>query len=188
VLLVIGARGKDGFQRLRLGSVSSQVARYAKCSVVVVPERGDRADGDRDRRIVVGVDGSTGSNTALAFAFAEAACIHAELCAIHVFDASSMQTMTNLPQAELQRLHVRAADTLCELLAPHADGYPDVHAYSEMLSGAPASALVSAAADTEMLVLGARGHGDIATLMLGSTSQTVLHNATCPVAVVRDNR
>lgn len=185
VLLVVGLRGADGPHEFRLGSVSAQVARHAHCTVVVVPDTGDHTDGERRRQVVVGVDGSSSSNLALAFAFDQAARRHAELRAIHVFDAATIQIMASLPQRELRRLHVTAADTLHGLLSEHAGRHPGVRVSSAVLSGAPASTLTAAAADAELLVLGSRGHGDVATLMLGSTSHTVLHNATCPVAVVR---
>lgn len=187
-LLVIGMRGDDGPHEFRLGSVSAQAARHAQCTVVVVPDAGDHIDSDRRRLVVVGVDGSSSSHLALTFAFAQAAQRHAELHAIHVFDASTIQIMANLPQDELRRLHVSAADTLHGLLSAQARHHPGVRVSSAVLSGAPASTLTAAAADAELLVLGSRGHGDVATLMLGSTSHTVLHNATCPVAVVRGGR
>ncbi|MPZ86363.1 MAG: universal stress protein [Actinophytocola sp.] len=185
VLLVVGARGDGGFHGLRLGSVSAQVARHAHGTVVVVPNLGDRAGAERDPQIVVGVDGSPGSDDALAFAFAEAVRRKAGVRAVHVFDAATMQAMATLPQEDLYRLHVSAADTLRGLLRAHARAHPAVEVSRELLSGAPAATLAAASATAELLVLGSRGHGDIATLMLGSTSNTVLHNAQCPVAVVR---
>ncbi len=184
-LLVVGARGENGFPGLRLGSVSAQVARHAPCTVIVIP---DRADTRQDRQVVVGVDGSVGSTAALTFAFAEAAARHSELRAIYVFDAATLQTMATLPQADLLRLHVRAADTLHGLVTAHAEHSPNVEVCCEVLSGAPASTLTEAAVGAELLVLGSRGHGDVATLMLGSTSHTVLHHATCPVAIIRTDR
>ena len=187
-LLVVGARGAGGFAGLRLGSVSAQVARHAPGTVIVVPDLGDRADRRRRRQIVVGVDGSSGSAAALAFAFTEAAGRQAELRAVYVFDAATVQTMATLPQADLQRWHTRAADTLHELVTACAQRYPEVEVCCEVLSGAPATMLTSAAAGAEMLVLGSRGHGDLATRLLGSTSHTVLHNATCPVAIIRADR
>ncbi|MPZ78902.1 MAG: hypothetical protein GEV28_00250 [Actinophytocola sp.] len=184
-LLVVGARGEDGFPGLRLGSVSAQVARHATCTVIVVPGLVDRAGNQRHRQIVVGVDGSTGSRAALAFAFAEAADRQAEVRAVYVFDAATLQTMASLQRKDLLRLHVRAADTLHGLVTAQAEHDPDIEICCEVLSGAPATTLTAAAAGAELLVLGSRGHGDIAALMLGSTSHNVLHNATCPVAVIR---
>ncbi|MGH3756260.1 universal stress protein [Actinophytocola sp.] len=110
-LLVVGTRGEDGFPGLRLGSVSAQVARHAPCTVIVVPDPAGRGDNRRDRQIVVGVDGSTGSKAALAFAFDEATDRQAELRAVYVFDVATVQSMSSLPQADLRRLHVNAADT-----------------------------------------------------------------------------
>jgi nucleotide-binding universal stress UspA family protein len=187
-LLVVGRRGNDGFRELRLGSVSAQVARHARCTVVVVPDASAHTDSGRRRHVVVGVDGSAGSSLALSFAFEQAARRGAELRAVYVFDATTIQTMANLPRAETRHLHVTAANTLHDLLCRHARDNPDVIVSSAVMSGAPATTLISAAADAELLVLGARGHGDLATLMLGSTCHTVLHNATCPVAVVRGTR
>lgn len=184
-LLVVGLRGADGPHDFRLGSVSARAARHALCTVVLVPDAGHHLDQDRRRVVVVGVDGSSSSHLALEFAFEQAAQRQAELRAIHVFDAATIQIMANLPQEDLRRLHVTAADTLHGLLSAHARRHPGVRVSSAVLAGAPASALTAAAADAELLVLGSRGHGDVATLMLGSTSHTVLHNATCPVAVVR---
>jgi nucleotide-binding universal stress UspA family protein len=187
-LLVVGARGTGGFAGLRLGSVSAQVTRHARGTVVVVPGLSDRAGDRAERRIVVGVDGSAGCGAALDFAFAEAARRQASVCAIHAFDAATMQLMANLPQTDVLRWHANAADTLRRVVTARAEHHPDVEFWCEVLSGAPASTLTAAAANAELLVLGSRGHGDVATLMLGSTSHTALYNATCPVAVVRDNR
>lgn len=184
LFLVVGARGTGGFRGLRLGSVSDQVARHARCPVVVVPDPGEHRDGTRDRKVVVGVDGSAGSDAALAFAFDEAARRQAELCAIHVFDPSAVQIMANLPQADVRRLHLEASNTLSNLLATHTSQHPCVHACAEVLSGSPAATLTAAASNAELLVLGSRGHGGFVTLVLGSTSHSVLHHASCPVVVV----
>lgn len=184
LFLVVGARGTGGFRGLRLRSVSDQVTRHAPCPVVVVPDPGHHRDGSRDRKIVVGVDGSAGSEAALAFAFDEASRRQTELCAIHVFDPSTVQIMANLPQADLRRLHLAASDTLSNLLATHASKHPCVHVCDEVLSGAPAATLTAAASNAELLVLGSRGHGGFATLVLDSTVHSVLHHASCPIAVV----
>jgi hypothetical protein len=90
---------------------------------------GHHRGGSRDRKIVVGVDGSTGSEAAPAFAFDEASRRQTELCAIHVFDPSTVQIMANLPQADLRRLHLAASETLSNLLATRASTHPCVHAW-----------------------------------------------------------
>jgi len=195
-LLVVGARGAGGFRDLLLGSVSAQVTRHADCPVVVVRNGGAgdvaaRDVGDPDGaagRIVVGVDGSAGSEAAVAFAFAEAARRRVAVCAIHAFDAAAVQTVAYLPEDELNRLRLAAEDTLGSLLAPQADKYPDLEISFELVHATPAPALIAASGGAELLVVGARGHGGFATLSLGSTSHTVLYDAGCPVAVVRGDR
>jgi nucleotide-binding universal stress UspA family protein len=56
------------------------------------------------------------------------------------------------------------------------------------MPGSPGAALVSASTDVLLAVVGTRGHGGFAGLLLGSVSQQVLHHAGCPVLLVRPRR
>ena len=58
----------------------------------------------------------------------------------------------------------------------------------QAVSGDPARALLDAAKDADLLVVGSRGRGGFRGLVLGSTSQKVAHRAPCPVVVVRADR
>jgi nucleotide-binding universal stress UspA family protein len=73
-------------------------------------------------------------------------------------------------------------DTVAEVAAhmPHP-----VAVLAQVIEGHPAEALVRAAAGAELLVVGSRGHGTFASIMLGSVSQHCVQHATCPVVVVR---
>jgi len=189
-LLVLGGRGTGGFGDLRIGSVSAHVVRHADCPVILVrdvpgPGAGRGAHG---RRIVVGIDESAGCETAVAFAFEEAARRGVAVNAVHAFDQASVQTTAYLGEAELSRLRQNAQDAFSALLTPQADKYPGLAVSFQLVHGGPAPALIEASADAALLVLGSHGHGRFATAMLGSTSHTVLHHAPCPVAVVRGNR
>jgi nucleotide-binding universal stress UspA family protein len=62
---------------------------------------------------------------------------------------------------------------------------PDHDASITVVEGGPAEALVDAAADADLLVVGNRGRGNIAAALLGSTSAKVADEAPCPVVVVR---
>ncbi|HEX9541422.1 MAG TPA: universal stress protein [Streptosporangiaceae bacterium] len=63
-------------------------------------------------------------------------------------------------------------------------GHPGIAIHQQVANGAPRSALLEAAQDAQMLVVGSRGRGGIRGMMLGSVSQAVLHHAPCPVSVV----
>ena len=74
---------------------------------------------------------------------------------------------------------------LSESLAGWAQRYPEVDIKQELVRGRPAAALIERSQNAQLLVTGARGRGGFTGLLLGSVSQTVLHHAGCPVAVVR---
>ena len=56
----------------------------------------------------------------------------------------------------------------------------------QLLDGPPAEIMIDRTADVELLVLGTRGRGGFAGMLMGSTSQSVLHHAKGPVMVVPD--
>ena len=66
-----------------------------------------------------------------------------------------------------------------------AKEHPEVTVVRRVLAGTPRAALLAAAADAQMLVVGSRGRGGLEGMCLGSVAQAVLHHAPCPVAVVR---
>jgi nucleotide-binding universal stress UspA family protein len=70
-------------------------------------------------------------------------------------------------------------------LARWRDEYTDVPVVTELARGDPAQALINASRGAALVVVGSRGRGHIVATVLGSVSQTVLHHAHCPIAVVR---
>jgi nucleotide-binding universal stress UspA family protein len=62
--------------------------------------------------------------------------------------------------------------------------HPEVLVQKRVAQGAPRSALLAAASQGQLLVVGARGRGGLREMMLGSVSLAILHHATCPVTVV----
>ena len=177
VTVVIGARGHSLLSGVVLGSVSQHVTRHSSCPVVVV-----RAPYHPDAdRVVVGVDGSTGSRKALEFAFDHASRSGSPITAVHAWrNAARGDTGEGLVE------EIRAAErVLAEALAGFADQYPDVKVTTEAIPVVPQRVLADASQSASLVVVGSRGLGAFAGLLLGSVSQSVLHHAQCPVAVVR---
>ncbi|WBB68676.1 universal stress protein [Micromonospora sp. WMMD812] len=184
-MIVLGDRGLGGFSALVVGSVAIQVASYADCPVLVA--RGtDRPDGP----VIVGVDGSELSVQAVEFAAETAAVRGAPLRAVHAYrhpvstGAGDMQPLVH-DKAELRSDEERV---LAESLAGLGERYPDVAVTAETVRGRPGTVLAEASRHAQLVVVGGQGRGEFTGLILGSVSQSVLHHADCPVAVVRAPR
>ena len=173
-LLVVGSRGHGGISGLLLGSTSSQVAGHAHCPVLVT--RRNVEYGEQRGVVVVGVDGSELSDHAVGFAFEVADMRGAELVAVHAWRPL-------IPRAEAEFEDVEA-DVLAESLESWQRRYPDVPVRRRSVSGNTRDVLLEQSAGADLLVVGSRGRGGFAGLILGSTSQAMLHHATVPVAVV----
>ncbi|MEO8697134.1 MAG: universal stress protein [Acidimicrobiales bacterium] len=178
-LLVVGARGIGGFEGLLLGSVSERVPQSATCPVAVVKA----AAPVRDGRVVVGVDGSARSLTALRWAAAEAIARDAELDVVHAW---RLPVMTDWPMImpDLSLMEAGGRAILDRALAePALDG---IRVRAHLTSQNAASALVdlAAGADAGLVVVGTRGRGRITGALLGSVSRQLLHHARCPVVVI----
>ena len=90
-MVVVGSRGLGTFTGLAVGSTSQQLASYAPCPVVVVRPTGHLPLGPEAGRVVVGVDGSTGSAKAIEFAFEEAAARQCGLTAVYAWQVPSFE-------------------------------------------------------------------------------------------------
>ena len=133
--------------------------------------------------IVVGVDGSAASINALRWAMAQAELTSARVRAVLSWQPPR-QTGYDIyiPVVNWADL---AQQTLETALKEAGDGVPmDVEMV--ILQGHPATVLVDASAGAELLVVGSRGHGGFAGLLLGSVSEHVIAHASCPVLVIRD--
>ncbi|WP_030591043.1 universal stress protein [Streptomyces anulatus] len=184
-LVVVGSRGLGGFGGLLAGSTAVHLVAHGRCPVLVVREQ-PRADGP----VVLGVDGSAAGEPAVDFAFATAERRKAPLVALHAWttwnaplpapqDASA--PYANPPGA----LAEEEETLLSEALAGYRARYPDVVVERRVVHGRTREALIDASRSAQLMVVGARGRGGFAGLLLGSVSQAVLHHAHCPVAVVR---
>ena len=130
-------------------------------------------------RIVVGVDGSDESLVALDWALSEAKVRGAALEVVHTY-------MPNLSEAAVgtEPSPREAEELLRKMVEPTAGAYPGVPVTALAVEGPSARTLLDTAAGATLLVVGSRGRGGFAGLMLGSVSQQVVHHATCPVVIV----
>ena len=87
-----------------------------------------------------------------------------------------------------QTAAVRAEEVLAERQAGWGEKYPDVPVQRLIACGRAGHALLDQAARAQLVVVGCRGHGEIAGLLLDSVSNALVHGADCPVAIVRPAR
>lgn len=127
-------------------------------------------------RMVVGVDGSSGSTAALLWAVHEAA-MHNNLLEVVTCHNGSGDSASS-----------RAAENLNQLVddALAASGQETLTAIRSVVEGHPARTLVKLGEGAELLVVGSRGLGAIASTLLGSVSMHVVTHASCTVVVVAD--
>lgn len=192
-LIVVGSRGLGGFPGLLLGSVSHQVAAHADVPVAVIPQHEEavRDGADATRSIVVGIDGSAASVQALHWAVAEAALRQVPVTAVYVYrslrSGAPFDALNSIPDGEITKLEDQATETALDkldALIAEAGGTGGVEVQRRVEAGSPAKVLVNDAADeTNMLVVGSRGHGGFRGLLLGSVSQQCIHHARGPVVV-----
>jgi nucleotide-binding universal stress UspA family protein len=138
--------------------------------------------------IIVGVDGSHDAHRALEWAMQEAAVRRAPLTVITVHPvAVSGWTGTPIvlpvdePAAEKAR---QAAEEAVAKAAAQLSKSQPVPVTVRAVSGLAAQELIEASRDADLLVVGSRGGGGFARLMLGSVSDQVMYHAHCPVVVV----
>ncbi|MCP5278597.1 MAG: universal stress protein [Thiobacillus sp.] len=169
-LLIMGRRGVHWLERLVLGEAAARVIGHVSRSVLVVPKEADMWS----KGIMIAVDGSR----------------HADAAA---FSAGFLAKCTGLPVTVVT---VCASDDLsCDIIKPIADRVRDlliadgITARSVVLEGRPADQIVQAARDNDcdLIVVGCQGRTGLDRLLMGSVSQQVVVQATCPVLVVKES-
>jgi nucleotide-binding universal stress UspA family protein len=140
-------------------------------------------------RIVVGIDGSSGADAALAWAIEEARLCDAKIDVIHAWQEPPAVTPAAEATAhDLAALMGHAAERSLEAAIRRAvpEGFAghSVHMRTWVAHGPAGPVLVEAAKDADLLVVGTRGLGAVGRLVLGSISHYCLHHADCPVVVI----
>lgn len=180
-LLVVGARGLGGFRGLLLGSVSQQCLHHATVPVAVVHGEGSGGP-DTDGRIVVGVDGSPPSEAALRWALADAALRHGGVQVVHSWEPMVLYgPVIGADPYDVEAVEASAERLVDDMVTAAA---PTVPVERTVVAGGPASSLLEAAKDADLVVVGRRGLGGFGRLLLGSVSDHVVRHAAATVVVV----
>ena len=144
--------------------------------------------------IVVGVDFSEGSKAALRFGLAEAKLRQATLRAVHEWkigytgapEFEGFYPITGFEPDDVHKAPVFALEAI--LAEVVSDEHSKVEVVSVEVEGAPGAVLVAESQDNELLVVGSRGHGGFAGLLLGSVIQQCANHAACPVVIIPHER
>jgi nucleotide-binding universal stress UspA family protein len=135
-------------------------------------------------RIVVGVDGSDGAKAALRWAVDEAARTGATVEVVGVWDYPVLFTLPTAPVLPTPEEMIAATTDQLRSAAAAVGDTASVAIELHAARGHAAEALLERCAGADLVVVGRRGLGGFASLLLGSVSQQVLQHATCPVVVV----
>ncbi len=192
-MVVVGTRGRGGFTERLLGTVSSALPAHAHCPTVVVPYRGIGDDPAAKmpaieplHRIVVGVDGSASAEVALRHAVRQAMIWDAELVAVAGAPIrAGMGLFAGSPvPIDQEQVLADVGAGLNVIVSRHEAENPGVSIRRIVLDGTGAELLTEFSQASDLIVVGSRGRGGFRGLLLGSTSQAVLHHADCPVMVI----
>ena len=140
----------------------------------------------REHRIVVGIDGSQSSVDALSWAAQQARLTGAVLEVVTTWQwPTSYGFGVIFPEGWDPSEDAKKA--LDEAIEPVGRAHPEVRIRPRIVEGHPAPVLVAASEGADLLVVGSRGHGEFAGMLIGSVSEHCVTNAHCPVLVLRGN-
>jgi nucleotide-binding universal stress UspA family protein len=186
-VLVVGASRRGPVGQVRIGSRTRQLLYDGKCAVAVAPRGLSERPVRELKRIGVGYDSGPEARAALALAGSVARGAGAKLIVRAVLD-------DRLPMVGWSTARGLARTIWDELLQPELTSLREdteaavqasgVAAEIEVLQGAPAEVLIQLSGDADLLVIGSRRWGTAARVLLGTTGEALMHDASCPVLVV----
>ncbi|WP_163549346.1 universal stress protein [Candidatus Frankia nodulisporulans] len=179
-LLVVGRHGASRLPRLLMGSVSAACVHRSTTPVVVVRADQSRTNGP----VVVGVDGSPTSIEALRWAAGEARLRGAVLRVVQAWAPVPVGYPAVYVGVDFEASEKAARSVLDACLDAGIAQRGTLTVEDMLVTDGATHALLTATEDAQLLVVGSRGHGGFAELLLGSVTHQCLHHAPCPVVVI----
>jgi nucleotide-binding universal stress UspA family protein len=164
-LVVVGADDQSPFAEAITGSVPGSLLTTLPCPLAVVPHTQLR--GDAAAPVIVALDEAGTSQSALAFAFAAAERASRPLVVLHCVPAGKDAAGPKLTLTAFRELYRRVEVT------------------QEVAAGDPRDILAQRSRRAALLVLGSRGHGQLASVVFGSVGRDLIRRSGCPVVVAR---
>ena len=187
-MIVIGSKGHGGLVSALMGSVSRQVSLHSRVPVVVGRPHSDQSGetSGASNRVVVGIDGSESSLSALQWALDTASAMGADVHAVATWEYPTIQVASMglgnaLPPADLMSQATEQSLTTWIDSVSVPDG---VTLTTEVGEGSASQLLIDSAATARLLVVGRRGIGGFLGLLVGSVADKCIAHSHCPVAVI----
>src|SRR5262249_4411765 len=184
-LIVIGTRGATGLKQLVLGSVTEEVIRTAPCPVLAIPPRAGALPRFPFRRVLCATDYSAPSIAALRAAASLTESALAEVTVLHVIDDAAENDLFVARPYDVHRhadvCDEQARESLSEIVAGVFEDrrMPELR----LAHGRPDQQILASAVewDADLVVMGVQGRNGVNTMLFGSTTNSVIRPATCPV-------
>jgi nucleotide-binding universal stress UspA family protein len=195
-LIVIATHGHTGAERVLLGSTTERVVRHASCPVLTVPARTKRRRKGKmppfdPERILIPIDFSKTSETALPWAASLAAVCNADLILLHVVEKFPIDYVLGreLMKETITPL-IKQAEANLKRMAERMSKVTGANVSAVVREGKPFEEICGAAKrlSANLIALATHGYTGLRRVWLGSTAERVVRHARCPVLVVRKRK
>jgi nucleotide-binding universal stress UspA family protein len=188
-LIVMGTHGRRGLGHLFLGSTAEEVVRFARCPVLTIREMKKERPAEKRERVLVPVDFSEHSRTALHEAREIAALYGARLDVLHVIEETVHPAFYGTGMTDIVELRpdiVVKSKAAMEKLFNDAGG-PEVKVEFRAVIGRAHQEIVKYASleETDLIVIATHGLSGLERMFIGSVAEKVVRRAPCPVLTVK---